>query len=79
MSAGERAVARDSLKQQKEALRYQEITWSILFVGFLEMKESGSVPRLLVNYKPLNERISSDQNPVAKIETISEALKGAKW
>ena len=43
------------------------------------MKKSGGVPCLLVDYKPLNDKIASDNNAVARIDMIMEALQRAKW
>ena len=37
------------------------------------------VPRLLVDYKPLNERIASDQDAVARIDTITETDLAADY
>jgi len=79
MSAGEREKARQLLRDLETAGIIRKSKSKYCSSTFLKTKKSGSVPRLLVDYKKVNDRIAADQNAVARIDTIMEALQRAKW
>jgi len=77
LSAKEREKARELTEKLETAGVLKKSKSKYCSSAFLKMKKSGE-PRLLFNYKPLNERIASDNFNVCRIEPMIEALQNAK-
>ena len=77
LSSSEREIARKLISDLEKSEVLKKSKSKYCSSAFLKVKKGGGVPRLLVNYKPLNRHISSDMNAVARVDTIVEALQKA--
>ena len=74
----EREKVRDFLQSLETAGIIEKSRSEYCSPGFVKFKSNGK-PRLLVNYKKLNNKLKDDHNTVPRIEVILEALQKAKY
>ena len=76
-SAGERTKARELLHDLETAGVIRKSNSKYCANAFLKIKPSGK-PHLLINYKPLNDKIASNHNSTARTEVLFESVQKAK-
>lgn len=74
----EREKVRDFLQSLETAGIIEKSRSEYCSPAFVKFKSNGK-PRLLVNYKKLNNKLKDDHNSVPRIEVILEALQKAKY